>query len=314
MTEPRRSFGRRLRETVAGGLLVVVLCVLPESGLAQQAGVRGIVPFTGAAVAYQEPLGRSQLHSVPVDRIARVDGTMQPRTSREVQGRSRSVTWGHPRGVSADAVYAHLRAQLPDEAWYECRSRDCGPSTYWAHRHFGVADLYGRDGSQFYTAILRATAEGTVLTMLYVVERGTREVMAHVEEILLEQPAKDAVDPALLARALADTGVVRLPPANLFDGARLTSDANDLLGVLERAVQDLPVDAELWFVVHRRDAGRGGVRALEDSGDQATALAAAFGERLPERYVGGLGVGALVPGVLRDEEMLVQLVVQRPAS
>lgn len=303
-----RGSMRRSGAATATMALVMIGLLWP-----QWAAAVGLDPYRGAEVAYETPLESSRSHIVPVDRIARVEGFMQPRTSRQVQGRLRSITWRHPRGVSPDAVFEHLRRQLPDDAWYECQSRDCGPSTYWAHRHFGVADLYGADGSQSYVAVPRATPQGPVLTMLYVVQRGTREVMAHVVDILLDQDEVVSADPEVLARTLAETGVARVPVAFAEDGA-LAEDAGAMLDALGEAAAGLAPDLELWFVVHLRDPGRGGRATLAASQQRADALVRALDARLSERTVSGLGVGALIPGVLRDEGVLVQLVVQQPGG
>ncbi len=272
-----------------------------------------IEPFTGAEVAFESAIERSRIHAIPVDRFARVDGFMQPRMTREVEGRKSSITWRHPRGVTSEAVYRHLRAQLPEDAWYERRSRDCGASTHWAHRQFEVSALHGADDSQFYVAVPRATPEGPVLTMLYVVQRGTREVMAHFVDILLDPSELAQTDPDALASALLDTGVARLPIE--FDASDEPDGEFDrLLEALAEASARLPDDAELWFVVHLRDGGLGSDATLDVSERRAAQLAERLQERLPERTVSGHGVGALIPGVLRDEGALVQLVVQQPPS
>ncbi len=279
---------------------------------AEQAAM-GIEPFTGAEVAYTTREQAVRSHSVPVDRISRVDGFMQPRTSREVKGRLSSVTWRHPRGVTSEAVFTHLREQLRGEPWYECQSRDCGPSTYWAHRQFEVADLYGGDGTQFYVAVPRATAAGPVLTMLYVVQRGTREVLAHMAEIFMEQTDPASADPNLMARALRDTGVLRLPLVFTTDG-EADGDIGPLLEGLGEAASGLAPASELWLVVHLRDRGRGSEATLAASRERAERLAARLGGVLPERTVAGYGVGALIPGVLGDEDAVVQIVVQQSAD
>ncbi|TVS08623.1 MAG: DUF4892 domain-containing protein [Gammaproteobacteria bacterium] len=296
--------------------LLRIAILIPAWGLAgsvQAAAGEGIEAFPGAQVAYESVSESSRGHSIPVDRIARVDGFMQPRTSREVQGKRRSITWRHARGVTSEAVYEHLRAQLPADVWYECQSRDCGPSTYWAHRHFEVADLYGADGSQFYVAVPRATPEGPVLTMLYVVQRGTREIMAHLEDILLDPGEVTETDPQMLTEALLGTGVARLSVDFTADGEP-GPEFSALLDALVEASERLPARSEWWFVVHLRDAGSGSASTLDASERRAQQLAAALAERLPDRTVSGLGVGALIPGVLRDEGVLVQLVLQQPPS
>lgn len=307
----RQGFRQVLRDSYAFiGLLLA--CALGPLASAQQAAA-GIEPFSGAEVAYATSEESVRIHAVPVDRITRVDGFMQPRTSRDVEGRLRTVTWNHPRGVTPDAVFAHLRAQLRGEPWYSCRSRDCGPSTYWAHRQFDVSDLYGGDGTQFYVAVPRATAAGPVLTMLYVVQRGTREVFAHVAEIVMEQPESASADPNRLARTLQDTGVVRLPLVFTAEG-EADGDIEPLLRSVAQAAEGLSPASELWLLVHLRNGGRGSEATLAASRDRAERLAARLAEAAPRRRVAAYGVGALIPSVLGDDDAVVQIVVQQPAD
>lgn len=290
-------------------LLCWLLCWLGTPWALAAAG-EGITPFPEAQVAYRDSEAESRSHAIPVDRIARVDGFMQPRTIRQVEGRLRSITWRHPRGVTSEAVYNHLRQQLRGEPWYECQSRDCGPSTHWAHRQFEVADLYGADGSQFYVAVPRATPSGPVLSMLYVVQRGTREVLAHLVDILLEQTDSAAADPQSMARALLDTGVLRMPMVFTAEG-EADGDMQPLFDSLATAAEQLPAAAELWVVVHLRDPGRGSQATLDAASLRARALAERLAEAMPERSVAGHGVGALIPGVLGEDDTVVQIVVQQ---
>lgn len=292
---------------------LLVLCTLFGPLAQAQQAAAGIEPFTGAEVAYSTAGREVRTHSVPVDRISRVDGFMQPRTTREVTGRLSSVTWRHPRGVTSEAVFRHLRQQLRGEPWYECQSRDCGPSTYWAHRQFEVADLYGGDATQFYVAVPRASVAGPVLTMLYVVQRGTREVLAHVAEIVMEQTEAATAAPERMAQALREAGVVRLPMVFTAEG-EADGDIAPLLDGLGVAVSGLSSESELWVVVHLRDRGRGSDATLAASRDRAERLATRLAEAVPDRMVAGYGVGALIPAVLGDEDAVVQIVVQQPGD
>lgn len=171
---------RRIRQVAASAALLALLAL----GTAVQASDPS--PFTGAEVVYQQSLGALRQHEIPVARARRSGGFLQPREVEIVKGQRRSLTWNHPRGVTPDEVYAHLRAQMPETAWYECESRACGPSSFWAHRQFEIADLYGRDGDQFYAAVPETDSNGSRVNMLYVIQRGTREVLAHWEVILVE--------------------------------------------------------------------------------------------------------------------------------
>lgn len=175
---------RASRQTgwLAAGLLLLASAVGAQSGggEAGQGRPPPIEPFRDADVLYRQQAGEVDSHSVPVARARRNDGFVQARKTERLRGRKRSYTWSHPRGVGAQQVYEHLRAQLPEDAWYECVGRACGVSSFWAYEQFGISDLHGRDRDQRYAAL--PLADGGV-AMLYVIRRGTSEVLAHLEVI-----------------------------------------------------------------------------------------------------------------------------------
>jgi hypothetical protein len=269
---------------------------------AAEDGPEGIEPFPDAFLVEQAPLGPPAEQRVPVDRLARGDDLVRPDAVRRVQGRARSWTWGHGRGVTAESVYEHLRAQLPGASWFECDGRDCGASTYFANRILGVADLYGRDGRQHYVAVPRGTPDGPGVVMLYVSERGTREVFAHIEEIVFAAGRAERGRPgARLGESLRASGVARLPGDPLADAA--ARDA--ALDVAATALDALPPGSEVWIVVHRAgpvDA------ALAESDADAARLVDDLRARRPDYVVEGRGVGSLVPTVLGGAERVVELV------
>lgn len=251
-----------------------------------------------------------RLHDVPVGRLARAEDVTQGRSTRTVRGTLEGWTWAYPRGVDPADVFARLRRQLPAEAWFECQGMDCGISAIWAHDVFAVADLYGRDRRQHYAAVPRATADGPTVVLLYVSERGTREVFAHLEEIRLATDAgvgADADLAATLRRALEATGVARLPRLPLDPDGRPSAAAEPVLEALARAVAALPPERELWIVVH----GRAGdpAASLEVTREQAEGLAEVLGAQLPGRRLRPVGVGMAVPAVLERAERVVEIVV-----
>jgi hypothetical protein len=148
------------------------------------------------------------------------------------------------------------------------------------------------------------------VVLLYVSERGTREVFAHLEEIRLATEAGVGGDADLattLRRSLEATGVARLPRLPLDPDGGPSGAAEPMLEALASAVSALPPERELWIVVHGRSAEP--VESLEATRRQAEGLAGALGARLPGRRLRPVGVGMAVPAVLEDAERVVEIVL-----
>jgi hypothetical protein len=247
-----------------------------------------------------------ETHRVPVDRITRSGDAARSGPNRTVEGRSRGLTWGHRRGVAAGEVFRHLRGQLPEEAWFECEGRGCGASTYWAHDVFGIADLYGRDSSQHYVAVPRNTSEGPAVVMLYVSERGTREVFAHLREILLVGDGAGQGPGAALGTGLRTIGVARLPEHPFDPEGGLAPDTERTLEAIEQALASLPANEEVWVVVHM--AGDP-ADMVEASAARARRLRDAL--QAPDIRLRAFGAGPLAPSILGDADVRVELVRAR---
>ncbi|HSG87865.1 MAG TPA: DUF4892 domain-containing protein [Pseudomonadales bacterium] len=298
-----------------GGLALAASAGAATEDVAGAKDPQGIDRHTGAWIAFASPLGAIANHQVPVDRLARIEDFARGDVMRDVRGRSRSVTYAHPRGVSARAVYAHLRASLPEDVWFECAGRDCGESTYFAHDVFDVADLYGRNAQQFYVAVPRTTSEGRQILMLYVSERGTREVFAHVEEILLAEGV-EAPGPArgpsavasMLQASLTRSGVARVPGDPFAADGSIAAASGPLLDGIAEALRGQPPGRRLWLVVHMA-AKPGAMKAAVDASlTRAETLRARLLERVPNATLSAFGAGGLAPAVLGDAPLRVEIV------
>lgn len=300
--------GSRVQRNLPGraGCVLATLCLalfLPAADAREQSGPEGIRPFENARVVESSGAGPVERHLVPVDRITRSGDAARSGPNRSIEGSRRGITWSHPRGVDAEDVFGHLRQQLPEEAWFQCDGRGCGASTYWAHDVFDIANLYGRDSSQHYVAVPRSTSEGPAVVMLYVSERGTGEVFAHVREILLADGANGQGRDSALSIGLRDIGVARLPEHPFGPDGDIASDAGPSLEAIERALAALPANDEVWIVVHMAGDPQS---AVEASTDRARRLRDAL--EAPDVRLQAFGAGPLVPSVLGDAELRVELV------
>ena len=189
-----------MRRGLLGGVLLCSLCCLPADAREGVFEPDWLRPSPDAWVV-RSTVDADVRFEVPVGRIARSGGLVRPRSVRRLEGRLASITWAWPRGSTSRAVHAALREQLPGTPWFECAGRACGSASYWAHRVFGVPDLYGRDELQYYLAL--PGRDGSAV-LLYVAERGTREVFAHLVELT---PAQGG-DQRLVADAVLAPGEV----------------------------------------------------------------------------------------------------------
>lgn len=296
-------------------ILLMLLALITISGATARAqqdvpgatDPAGIERFTGAWIAKRRALGPVDDHRIPIDRLSRPDLFSLPTVMRNVRGRSRSVTYAHPRGVDSRAVFDRMRSGLPGERLFTCSSRGCGASTYFANRVFGIAELYGRDAEQHYLVLERVTADGPSLLMLYVSQRGTREVFAHVEEILLETSASDPALARTLADALVGPGVARLPTHPFADDGSLAGDAEPLLAAMSQALAGLSGTGTVWVVVHMQGPIEA---ALEGSLRRAERLRDHLADGADMPTLRAFGVGGLAPAVLGEARVRVELVAE----
>jgi hypothetical protein len=107
--------------------------------------------------------------------IKRTNSLLNPESSLLIQGRRQSHTLLGSQRRNVEAVYQYYLKQLDSKAEviFQCVGRSCGPSTYWAHKVFKNASLYGPEQYQRY---LVARMPGDVYLTLYIAQRATGAV------------------------------------------------------------------------------------------------------------------------------------------
>lgn len=136
--------------------------------------------------------------------LGRVDKTRRDvRVEHEVRTAATRewATYEMPSGVQTGDVIEHYLAVIGGEPLFTCSGLDCGRSNLWANEIFNRAMLYGPDRNQFYYA----GRYHDHLIALYVIERGSKRVYAHLE--VLKPETRVAVRPnEQLAERLAGEG------------------------------------------------------------------------------------------------------------
>ncbi|MGB0467452.1 MAG: DUF4892 domain-containing protein [Pontibacterium sp.] len=144
--------------------------------------------------------------------LEKVNGVITPEHEQRLKGHITKITYRIPAGHTSGESLHFLRDQLKQQGadiLFECQSRDCGSSNYWANTIFHNAKLYGRDQSQRYLV----AKKGERFYVIYTITRGNKRVYAHLE--VLETRSSD------LTAKLLEQGYVKVGeqplPESLFD-------------------------------------------------------------------------------------------------
>jgi hypothetical protein len=276
--------------------LVGISMVLITAGVAPAA-------FAADVSGSQDPLGIARFpYSWIVDyekddrylpreyALGRVDRTRRDvRVEHEVRAPATRewATYEMPPGTVPEDVIEHYLNRIGSDALFSCRGLDCGRSNYWANNIFKQAILYGPDANQFYFA----GKLGDALVALYVIERGSKRIYAHLEVLQPESQVAVRPNAEILAR-LAGNGVAVVDGVTPAKTGELSPAALELLGAL---AQDMHVlEGQTVYVVCHLYGSQDPEQLIERSRLCAQAAADALtGEKGPELVP--FGAGPLLP-------------------
>lgn len=274
----------------------------------------GISRFPGARIVDYREAGDTN-YRLALGRLQRVSGRVMAGREERIQGALTRITYEIPSSYTGADVFARLSAQLLSgggEELYRCQGRACGSSNFWANDIFANRILYGPETDQFYLGSTRAADVESpgIYTALYVITRGNRTVLAHLD--ILTLPVTDQMPPistsdALLARLQQD-GVVVVPGLRFDEQDQLIDE-----GGLTLLIETLRANPQLrvYVVAHLR--AEGSLEAqVERSRHRAELIAAQLGDGgIAAERISAQGVGPLAPtcstGSCRER---VELVLQ----
>lgn len=261
----------------------------------------GISRFPGARIVEYRELGDTN-YRLALGRLQRVSGRVVAGREERVQGELTRITYEIPSSYSGADVFARLSAQLLSggEELYRCQGRACGSSNFWANDIFANRVLYGPETDQFYLASTRpADVERPgIYTALYVITRGNRTVLAHLDVLKLpgldhsqQTLAQESASATLLAKLQQD-GVVELP-ALQFDRQDQLIEEGGISLVMEALLANPQL--RVYVVAHLRAEG-----TLEAQVERSRRRAALITARLVEagiaaERISAQGVGPLAP-------------------
>ncbi len=262
----------------------------------------GINRFPGARIVEFREMADTN-YRLALGRLQRVNGRVIAGREERIQGALTRITYEIPAGYSGADVFARLSAQLLEaggDELYRCQGRACGSSNFWANDLFANRVLYGPETDQFYLASASATDVESpgIYTALYVITRGNRTVLAHLDILALtgvsrseQQPSDVSTSDELLARLQQDGAVV--VPGLQFDGQDQLIEERGLALLIETLLTHPQL--RVYVVAHLRAEGSLETQ-VQRSRHRAALIAAQLGEAgIAAERISAQGVGPLAP-------------------
>jgi len=244
-----------------------------------------------------------QHYNLAIGAMQKVNGTVRPESERVVDANVTRLIYRIPSSVPLVEAYEGTRRQLAEQAEvvWECQSRECGPSDYWAYSQYNSSKLYGLDDTQRYSLFEDASG----YWLMHGIQRGNKRVYLLIERIVTkvtpvaEQGNKifpQALSPAeLLVSAeevmndepITDMTVVK---------NRLTNGGVWTLGgqLMPQTLVDYLIeeDKQIWLLVEARHSSLDqSMRLSQDYLDQITEQLTVAG--LDSQHINAIAAGAI---------------------
>lgn len=262
----------------------------------------GISRFPGAHIVEYRELGETN-YRLALGRLQRVSGRVMAGREERIQGELTRITYEIPSSYTGADVFERLSAQLLSEGGEElfrCQGRACGSSNFWANDIFSNRVLYGPETDQFYLASTRPADVGSpgTYTALYVITRGNRTVLAHLDILTLpgvihsqQIPLQQSTSATLVATLQRDGAAV--VPGVRFDGQDQLIDEGGLALLVETLLNN--PQWSVYVVVHLRAEGSLGAQ-VERSRHRAALITTQLSEAgIAAERMSAQGVGPLAP-------------------
>lgn len=235
--------------------LVLTLAALP--GLSDVPGSSDsdlLSRYTGSTIiSFANIDGQYDFIDAAVDKIKR-DVSFE--SSVRFTGVGKKITYEMPRGVSREDAflwYVNQLDRLGASMLFTCKGRDCGRATIWASQIFRVRELSAPDRQQTYAAYAFGEGSNQTLVALYVVERGNKRVMAHLEEVKPNETVSFDENQGF-ADQLNSTGVAVIRNVEPSRNGSLSSDAPAVLSALASKLANLAT-RDMYVVCHIHASG-----------------------------------------------------------
>lgn len=174
---------------------------------------------------------------------------------RRLDGNLWRRVWAVQDRVPLDTVIEHFTRQLADSTvLYQCRALDCGSNPFWANEIFGNARLGGREQNQFYSVTLRedATSKEKTVYVLYIIERGSKQVMVNLDVLTTTGAVKEQADMNTLIQQALISSQGWLPGLVTANGRIDEQQSGALIEYLKNLTPGMK--RRLYLLVHCYDA------------------------------------------------------------
>lgn len=172
----------RMRVLIRAAIFSLFLLSPLQSVSADAASL--IPPFPGSIVVNQSVNKSVTTYQLITGSIERVNTLLVPESSEYVQGTKQTTTYEIPNERRSKVVGNYFKQQLLErgQILFQCVGRTCGSSNHWANSVFKKAVLYGPEQYQWYF-LSKIVSDQTYYVVVYVAQRGTGRLYAHVEVI-----------------------------------------------------------------------------------------------------------------------------------
>lgn len=144
------------------------------------------IPLPAGAEPLKPELTEQGNIRIALGRVREVNSRWQFEKESHLKGTLHAVTWQLDNSANYSDTAAHFIdwvEQSGQELLYHCSGRACGASNLWANNYFNDWRLYGPDAKQYYWAL----RDGPHYLLLYLIERGNRNVYLHIQRIVDQQ-------------------------------------------------------------------------------------------------------------------------------
>lgn len=147
-----------------------------------------IEPFE-PSTALQHDKQSNDNYRLVLSSLSRVQATTVPEHEVRLKGELERKTWSIEKQFQLNDVINHFAPQFDGlRTLYECKALDCGSNNFWANSIFQNARLVGRDKFQYYRVALKQDAGQSQIYVLYIIERGTKQIMVNLD--ILSSPQR----------------------------------------------------------------------------------------------------------------------------
>lgn len=161
-----------------------------------------------SAKRVQETIEEAEHFIIALGKPRKVNDRWQFEQEKHVIASRSRETWQlDSRGHYQDTVklYQDWVKASAASVLYHCAGRECGSSNVWANEFFQESRLYGPDAGQYYWVLQK----GTEIWLLYLIERGNKQVFLQAERFVLASAAEKLAAHNNLLSADCDVNAVK---------------------------------------------------------------------------------------------------------